>query len=217
MGGFFWRETPRHIHSPAGGQGMNTGMQDAINLAWKLAMVEKGAAAPSLLDSYSPERSAVGDMVLHHATRLTDMATLSNPAAQALRNLAIALRPGSAHGARPDGDGNERNRNRLRRQPAFGRREACPARPRRRASAWRPTPTMGSRQEPEACRASCSTGPAHGRRETTAAYPSLLEDEPRPAPIPERLLIVRPDGYIGFSGAAGAWDAADGYLRALAP
>ena len=78
-----------HIHSPAGGQGMNTGMQDAINLAWKLAMVSKGSGGPSLLDSYSPERSAVGDMVLRNATRLTDMATLSNPAAQAVRNLAM--------------------------------------------------------------------------------------------------------------------------------
>jgi 2-polyprenyl-6-methoxyphenol hydroxylase-like FAD-dependent oxidoreductase len=52
-----------HIHSPAGGQGMNTGMQDAFNLAWKLAMVAHGAAMLSLLDSYSVERSAVGDRV----------------------------------------------------------------------------------------------------------------------------------------------------------
>ena len=47
-----------HIHSPAGGQGMNTGMQDAFNLAWKLAMVLHGAAKPSLLNSYSIERCA---------------------------------------------------------------------------------------------------------------------------------------------------------------
>jgi 2-polyprenyl-6-methoxyphenol hydroxylase-like FAD-dependent oxidoreductase len=42
---------------------MNTGMQDAFNLAWKLAMVAHGAARLSLLDSYSVERSAVGDRV----------------------------------------------------------------------------------------------------------------------------------------------------------
>jgi 2-polyprenyl-6-methoxyphenol hydroxylase-like FAD-dependent oxidoreductase len=59
-----------HIHSPAGGQGMNTGMQDAFNLAWKLAMVIHGDASDSLLDSYSPERSAIGDMVLRNATCL---------------------------------------------------------------------------------------------------------------------------------------------------
>ena len=47
-----------HIHSPAGGQGMNTGMQDAFNLAWKLGMVLHGAAKPSLLNSYSIERCA---------------------------------------------------------------------------------------------------------------------------------------------------------------
>ena len=46
-----------HIHSPAGGQGMNTGMQDAFNLAWKLAAVIGGAAGDALLDSYQAERS----------------------------------------------------------------------------------------------------------------------------------------------------------------
>ncbi|HLK85875.1 MAG TPA: FAD-dependent monooxygenase [Candidatus Binataceae bacterium] len=45
-----------HIHSPVGGQGMNTGIGDAINLAWKLAMVVRGRADASLLDSYEPER-----------------------------------------------------------------------------------------------------------------------------------------------------------------
>jgi 2-polyprenyl-6-methoxyphenol hydroxylase-like FAD-dependent oxidoreductase len=47
-----------HIHSPVGGQGMNTGIGDAVNLAWKLAAVEQGRATPSLLDSYEPERIA---------------------------------------------------------------------------------------------------------------------------------------------------------------
>lgn len=47
-----------HIHSPAGGQGMNTGIGDAVNLAWKLASVVQGRADPSLLDTYEPERIA---------------------------------------------------------------------------------------------------------------------------------------------------------------
>src|SRR5215204_553320 len=47
-----------HIHSPVGGQGMNTGINDAVNLAWKLAAVVQGRASPSLLDSYEPERIA---------------------------------------------------------------------------------------------------------------------------------------------------------------
>jgi 2-polyprenyl-6-methoxyphenol hydroxylase-like FAD-dependent oxidoreductase len=45
-----------HIHSPVGGQGMNTGIGDAVNLAWKLADVIRGRATPALLDSYEPER-----------------------------------------------------------------------------------------------------------------------------------------------------------------
>src|SRR5438034_7549086 len=47
-----------HIHSPVGGQGMNTGIGDAVNLAWKLAAVLHGGADQSLLDSYEPERIA---------------------------------------------------------------------------------------------------------------------------------------------------------------
>jgi 2-polyprenyl-6-methoxyphenol hydroxylase-like FAD-dependent oxidoreductase len=60
-----------HIHSPAGGQGMNTGIQDAHNLAWKLAHVHKGLARDRLLGSYHEERHAVGQSVL----RGTDVAT----------------------------------------------------------------------------------------------------------------------------------------------
>lgn len=80
-----------HIHSPAGGQGMNTGIHDAFNLAWKLALAIRSKAGERLLATYSPERSAVGDMVLRNAARLTRLATLRQPAAQAIRNQAVAL------------------------------------------------------------------------------------------------------------------------------
>ena len=53
-----------HIHPPTGGQGMNTGIQDAYNLAWKLALVAKGIAPESLLDSYEAERRPVGAEVV---------------------------------------------------------------------------------------------------------------------------------------------------------
>jgi 2-polyprenyl-6-methoxyphenol hydroxylase-like FAD-dependent oxidoreductase len=53
-----------HIHSPVGGHGMNTGIQDAYNLAWKLALVVKGHALPELLDSYEAERRPVGQAVV---------------------------------------------------------------------------------------------------------------------------------------------------------
>ena len=80
-----------HIHSPAGGQGMNTGMQDAFNLGWKLALVAKGKASETLLDSYASERGDVGAMVLRNATRLTHVATIRNMPGQAARNVAAWL------------------------------------------------------------------------------------------------------------------------------
>jgi 2-polyprenyl-6-methoxyphenol hydroxylase-like FAD-dependent oxidoreductase len=60
-----------HIHSPAGGQGMNTGMQDAFNLSWKLAAVVSGQAGDTLLDSYEAERVPVADSVIAFTHRLT--------------------------------------------------------------------------------------------------------------------------------------------------
>jgi 2-polyprenyl-6-methoxyphenol hydroxylase-like FAD-dependent oxidoreductase len=70
-----------HIHSPAGGQGMNTGMQDAFNLAWKLAAVVSGTvsgrAGDTLLDSYEAERVPVADSVIAFTNRLTKAGTLS--------------------------------------------------------------------------------------------------------------------------------------------
>ena len=58
-----------HIHSPAGAQGMNTGVQDAANLAWKLALVARGRAGSDLLDTYNDERHPVGAAVVRTTTR----------------------------------------------------------------------------------------------------------------------------------------------------
>jgi 2-polyprenyl-6-methoxyphenol hydroxylase-like FAD-dependent oxidoreductase len=65
-----------HVHSPAGGQGMNTGLQDAANLSWKLAAVARGWADDSLLDSYHAERYPVGRMVLRMSGGLLHMMLL---------------------------------------------------------------------------------------------------------------------------------------------
>ena len=53
-----------HIHSPVGGQGLNTGVQDAVNLGWKLAQVVKGTSPESLLDTYHDERHPIAERVL---------------------------------------------------------------------------------------------------------------------------------------------------------
>ncbi|MFF5840237.1 FAD-dependent monooxygenase [Streptomyces massasporeus] len=58
-----------HIHPPTGAQGMNTGIQDACNLAWKLALVLDGGAHPRLLDSYDAERRPVGEEVIGRTVR----------------------------------------------------------------------------------------------------------------------------------------------------
>ncbi|MGY1709821.1 FAD-dependent monooxygenase [Geodermatophilus sp. SYSU D00758] len=77
-----------HVHSPAGAQGMNTGIQDAANLAWKLALVARGRADAALLDSYHDERHPVGAEVVRATTVLTDVGTASGPGA-AVRDLAL--------------------------------------------------------------------------------------------------------------------------------
>jgi 2-polyprenyl-6-methoxyphenol hydroxylase-like FAD-dependent oxidoreductase len=80
-----------HIHSPAGGQGMNTGIQDAANLAWKLALVLRGEAPESLLDSYHEERWPVGQALLRTTDRMFSMGTTRNRLLVGARNLLLPL------------------------------------------------------------------------------------------------------------------------------
>ncbi|WP_171058231.1 FAD-dependent monooxygenase [Modestobacter altitudinis] len=79
-----------HVHSPAGGQGMNTGIQDAVNLAWKLALVSTGRAGAALLDSYHAERHPVGAAVVRQTNAMTEAMTLEGPAAT-LRAVALSV------------------------------------------------------------------------------------------------------------------------------
>ena len=74
-----------HIHSPVGGQGMNTGIQDAANLAWKLAAVARGAKE-ELLDSYYEERGAVGKALLAATERVLKIVTATNPLLRGVRD-----------------------------------------------------------------------------------------------------------------------------------
>lgn len=75
-----------HIHSPVGGVGMNTGMQDAINLGWKLALSIKGLSEEDLLDTYEEERRKVGQSVLKGTHMATKFVTLRHPVALNIRN-----------------------------------------------------------------------------------------------------------------------------------
>jgi 2-polyprenyl-6-methoxyphenol hydroxylase-like FAD-dependent oxidoreductase len=79
-----------HTHSPAGGQGMNTGIQDAGNLAWKLHAVLSGRAAPRLLDTYAAERRPVAERLVAFTSQLMGLSMVSGRHQVELRNDAIA-------------------------------------------------------------------------------------------------------------------------------
>jgi FAD binding domain len=78
-----------HLFGPMGAQGMNSGIQDAQNLAWKLAVVSAGRAGEQLLDSYDAERRPLATGVLHAVQRQTRMALIKNPLAVELRDAVV--------------------------------------------------------------------------------------------------------------------------------
>ncbi len=80
-----------HVHSPAGGQGLNTGVQDAVNLGWKLAQVVKEISPPSLLDTYHSERHPVAARVLHNTMAQTALMRPSDERLEALRSTVSEL------------------------------------------------------------------------------------------------------------------------------
>ncbi|MFY1584103.1 FAD-dependent oxidoreductase [Micromonospora sp. WMMD734] len=82
-----------HLHPPAGGQGMNTGIQDAWNLAWKVALAVRGVAAPGLLDSYEAERRPEGEEIVGRAVRMafTDELDRADLERQFLQEMSLLL------------------------------------------------------------------------------------------------------------------------------
>ena len=200
-----------HVHSPAGGQGMNTGMQDAFNLAWKLALVAKGAAKPSLLASYSPERSAVGDMVLRNAGRMTDAAITRNPLLQALRNTFVKLAlsfPQLVH---------------VMADTLSELNIAYPESPLSTAGSPHAHATKPGLRWPEVLGAGTTVprfaaiGPAAAVADLAKRFPGLVDPVgASPRADARDLLLVRPDGYVGFAGAASDTAGAAAYLAAIA-
>jgi len=82
-----------HLHPPAGGQGMNTGIQDAWNLGWKLALAVRGQASPGLLDSYEAERRPAGKMIVDRAVSIafTDEMDMADEKAQFLLEMQMTM------------------------------------------------------------------------------------------------------------------------------
>ena len=83
-----------HIHSPVGGQGMNTGIGDAVNLAWKLAAVVQGRATPRLLDTYEPERLAFARQLVATTDRVFTFVNQNGPIARRVRVNLVPLLTG---------------------------------------------------------------------------------------------------------------------------
>ncbi|WP_084823881.1 FAD-dependent monooxygenase [Nocardia beijingensis] len=96
-GNIFLAGDAAHIHSPAGGQGMNLGMQDAVNLGWRLALVARGEAPPAILEDYERERVPVAHQVIARTKQLHDLLMAhGTPLAE---RLAILRDPGFIHQA----------------------------------------------------------------------------------------------------------------------
>jgi 2-polyprenyl-6-methoxyphenol hydroxylase-like FAD-dependent oxidoreductase len=88
VGGVFLAGDAAHVHSPAAGQGMNTGIADAYDLSTRLAAVLTGQADKSVLDGYERDRRAAAVEVLRFTDRMTKMAMLRNPIARSVRRVA---------------------------------------------------------------------------------------------------------------------------------
>jgi 2-polyprenyl-6-methoxyphenol hydroxylase-like FAD-dependent oxidoreductase len=202
-----------HVHSPAGGQGMNTGMQDAFNLAWKLSLVCSGIAQElPLLESYSQERSAVGEKVLADAARLTAVATLKNPVAMAVRNVVggmlFGLMPVNEFFAKHFSETTLRYAN----SPINGRSEGGHGLPR---TGERMVPSeqegpFGVGSPPRFALLAVYT-PSVGQ--LLVEHSSLLEMQLRAPPRPDGIWLVRPDGYVAC--VARTATGIDDYLKAL--
>jgi 2-polyprenyl-6-methoxyphenol hydroxylase-like FAD-dependent oxidoreductase len=204
-----------HIHSPAGGQGMNTGMQDAFNLAWKLALVCHGVCrSEPLLGSYSAERSAIGDQVLQDATRLTAIAVVHNPVLQAVRNSAARLVLGLSGVRHGFADklteitigypGSPLN-------GPYARALQSPT-PGQRLAPVAGAPPVGAGDQP---RFALFAADIEGAGRIIARFPALVDPVVRPPLGPDGIWLVRPDGYVATAVLEDAWDDIAEYLGGL--
>jgi 2-polyprenyl-6-methoxyphenol hydroxylase-like FAD-dependent oxidoreductase len=215
VGRVFLAGDAAHIHSPAGGQGMNTGIQDACNLAWKLALVCHGTCAPEpLLESYSIERSAVGEEVLKGAGRITTIAIMRGQVKQAIRNHIAAL----VFGWKPVRDGMAEMMTEISigypDNPLNGPGNSEYETPRagERAPIRAGEMPFGSGERP---RFALCTGLDAGAVQLLAKFPMLLEDEIHRPYSDDGLWLIRPDGYVALATRHGEEKLVESYLERL--
>jgi 2-polyprenyl-6-methoxyphenol hydroxylase-like FAD-dependent oxidoreductase len=206
-----------HIHSPAGGQGMNTGMQDAMNLAWKLALVTRGFCVPEpLLDSYSSERSGIAKLVLEATGKATSIAvwrgrvaqTVRNhvahwifglaPARQTMANVLSEISVGYPQSPLSVGGVHVNH------APEAGKR--APLRSGEAPVGAGRTPLFAVFAEGESA-----------ARPVLDRYARIVEANLRAPYAPGGIWVVRPDGYVGLVAKAGDWNAVEQYFQKFAP
>jgi 2-polyprenyl-6-methoxyphenol hydroxylase-like FAD-dependent oxidoreductase len=214
-----------HIHSPAGGQGLNTSVQDAYNLGWKLAAVLRGASA-ELLDSYEAERVPVAADVLGVSTRLHDKALAGDEDAHrrddpALYQLSLGYRAGkfsreeradTGPGAILAGD----------RAPDGTTQDGA-----RLFDLFRGTHVtllaFGDEAERVAARAARGSEPAPAADAVVAVGSDATRRTYGIGADAQVLLVVRPDGYLGLALDVGAEEVeatarrVRAYLRGIQP
>jgi 2-polyprenyl-6-methoxyphenol hydroxylase-like FAD-dependent oxidoreductase len=194
-----------HIHSPAGGQGLNTGILDAHNLGWKLALVASGRAAEVLLDTYGAERRPVAEEVLRLTHALVRYGTISHPVKRRVRDVVV---------------------------PALGRSAVIQRRAARRISqVYVSYPHAGPRLPDISVRAGGRAATLHqvlrdGRHVLVVPEASSRTALDPLAPYrddlvvvsvhgPGPVVLVRPDGHVAARGRPGRMHPVTGYLRGL--
>jgi 2-polyprenyl-6-methoxyphenol hydroxylase-like FAD-dependent oxidoreductase len=190
-----------HVHSPAGGQGMNTGMQDAFNLTWKLALVEHGLAGPGLLDSYSAERSAVAKQILEESGRMTRLATIRSHLLEDIRNFVAHRVLGFADVQHAIADQLSEITISYPKSPinAGATHGAKGPEPGHRIMADKP---FGEGDEP---RFALMAADDQAARDFIKSHATLVEASLRVPPDGAGLWLVRPDGYVAAASRAGDW------------
>ncbi|KQV83842.1 FAD-dependent monooxygenase [Rhizobium sp. Root1220] len=201
-----------HIHSPAGGQGMNTGMQDAFNLAWKLAMVVNGdAKADRLLDSYDVERSDNAAQVLKDSGRMLRIGTMQNVAGQAVRDFLVHQLVGLSFVEHAAAERLSELTVGYAQSPLNGgaAKGATFAKPGQRMPI---DAQYGGGSSP---RFVVFANDRNQAGPTLKRYSNLVEETIRGPSGGEGICLVRPDGYVAMTAHDGEWDQVDTYLDRL--
>jgi 2-polyprenyl-6-methoxyphenol hydroxylase-like FAD-dependent oxidoreductase len=205
-----------HIHSPAGGQGMNTGLQDAFNLAWKLALVIRGTGDEKvLLGSYSDERSPIAAGVLKGAGKMTEIALIRGDFKQAIRNHIAAFVFGLSPVKRKIADVLTELSIGYPNSPLNGGGDYFGEGPKEgeRAPIDTDHPGVGTGDTPRF--ALFAAGDDGNASQQIARYSSLVEPTLRQPFRPDGVWLVRPDGYVALAMRPNQWDKLAKYLEVL--